>query len=280
MLTICPTPIGNLDDVTDRQREALASADVIACEDTRRTGKLLERLGIERTDRKPRLQAYHEHNEREAADQLVRALEVGKHVVLVSDAGTPGLSDPGYELVRRAAESDAAVVSLPGPAAAVVALVGSGLPTDAFQFRGFPPSSPESRRDFLRRIDSPDLTAVLYESPSRLVALLEDVVEVYGPARDVCVAREQTKRHEEWVRGEAEDVHRELDARDRVRGECTVVIDRGEARDAVSEEAVDRKIRELDDRGCSHRTIREVIAELFGLSRSDLYDRIESVLDE
>lgn len=280
MLTICPTPIGNLDDVTDRQREALAAAEIVACEDSRRAGKLLERLGIDREDGRPQLKPYHEHNEREASRELIRALERGADVTLVADAGTPGLSDPGYELVRRAAELDVDVVSLPGPSAAIVALVGSGLPTDAFQFRGFPPTSTESRRTFLRDVDSADLTTVLYESPERIVALMEDLVEVYGGDREVCVAREQTKRHEEWIRGTVREVRDTLASRDRIRGECTVVVDRAEDENVVTEETVDRKIRELDDRGLSHRTIREVVAELYDLSRSDLYDRIESVLED
>lgn len=279
MLTICPTPIGNLDDVTARQRRALESADVVACEDSRRTGKLLERLGIERTDGRPRLEPYHEHNADEAVEKLRRALEGGREVVLVSDAGTPGISDPGYELVSAAVEAGVEIDSLPGPSAAIVALVGSGLPTDAFQFRGFPPSSDRSRRSFLRDIESADLTTILYEAPGRVVATLEAIEEIYGAERRVCLARERTKRHEEWVRGTVEEVREEMVSREEVRGECTLVVDRAEAEEGPGEEAIDRKIRELEERGLSRRTIREVVAELYDLRRSGLYDRIEDVLD-
>jgi 16S rRNA (cytidine1402-2'-O)-methyltransferase len=146
MLTICPTPIGNLADVTERQRNALASADVIACEDTRTTGKLLQLLGISREDGRPRLVSYHEHNEAERIDELIETARADE-VVLVSDAGTPAISDPGFRLVRaaRAAGVDATV--LPGPVAAVLALVGSGLPADRWTFAGFLPSRDKARRD-------------------------------------------------------------------------------------------------------------------------------------
>ncbi len=279
-LTICPTPIGNLEDVTPRQRRALADADVIACEDSRRIGKLLEHLDIERRNGRPRLVPYHEHNERDAADRLERAIERGRRVVLVSDAGTPGISDPGFELIQRAIGTGRTVTALPGPVAAIVALTGSGLPMHDFQFRGFPPSSECARRQFLEEIDHPGLTTLLYESPNRLRHLVDDLVDVYGEEREICVARELTKMHEEYLRGAASDVRETLWTRDEMRGECVVVIspgDRAEKEKAAKNREVDQKIRELLARDFSPRTIKEIVSELYEVSRSDLYDRIHEI---
>jgi 16S rRNA (cytidine1402-2'-O)-methyltransferase len=269
-----------LDDVTPRQRLALADADVIACEDSRRIGKLLEHLEIDRRNRNPRLIPYHDHNERTAADRLERTLERGRRVVLVSDAGTPGISDPGFELIRRATELGLEVTSLPGPVAAMVALTGSGLPMHDFQFRGFPPGSETARRQFLEEIDRPGLTTLMYESPNRLRQLLDAVVDVYGEERQICVARELTKMHEEYLRGTAGDVRSTLRDRDEVRGECVVVVGPGAGADengGVTEREVDQKILELLDRNFSPRTIKEIVSELYEVSRSDLYDRIHGL---
>ncbi len=279
MLTICPTPIGNLDDATPRQQRALAEADMIACEDTRRTGKLLEHLGIEREGGTPELVRYEEHNEREAADQLVDHLRRGADVTLVSDAGTPGISDPGYWLVRAALGADIEVTSLPGSVAAIVGLVASGLPTTDVQFRGFPPSQSGQRRSFLERIDSPALTTVLYESPHRLEALFDDLSEIYGASRRATVGRELTKAHEEYLRGTVGDILDELRDRERIRGECTVVIEPA-PEEETDDEVVDAKIRELLDDGMRSRGIKEVVDELYDVSRSSLYDRIERIRDE
>jgi len=279
MLTICPTPIGNLDDLSSRQRSALREAEIVACEDTRRTGKLLEHIGVDRSDGSPQLVPYHEHNESEASERLLRALRADRDVVLVSDAGTPLISDPGYEIVQRATATDGVEVrALPGPSAALVALTASGLPAHDFQFRGFPPESEQTRRTFLRDVDGASVTTVLYESPGRVVDLLSDVVEEYGGGRALCVGRELTKMHEEYLRGEASEVLAELESRDDIRGECTVVIAPRPEGEQPRGESVDRKIRELLDRGLSARTIREVVAELFDdVSRSGLYGRIEEV---
>lgn len=276
MLTICPTPIGNLDDVSARQRDALAGADIIACEDTRRTGKLLEHLGIERTEGQPRLVPYHEHNEREAAQKLLEPIRKGESVVLVSDAGTPAISDPGYELVRRVVEANLPMTALPGPVAAMVALSASGLPTDAFQFRGFPPSKSGKRRSFLEEVETTELTTILYEAPHRVRELVADIVDVYGADRRICVARELTKMHEEYLRGGASEIVDELDDREEIRGEFVVLIGPG-AEVKADDEIIDAKIEELLARGLSHRTIKEVIAELFEIPRSELYERIEAV---
>lgn len=283
MLTVCPTPIGNLDDVTARQRRALAEADVVACEDTRRTGKLLEHLGIDREDGRPRLVAYHEHNESEAAERLVKALRRGDDVTLVSDAGTPAISDPGFAIIRRVADADLPMTALPGPVAAIVALTGAGLPTDAFQFRGYPPAKATKRRSFLDAIEVPGVTTLLYESPHRIEELLADLVEVVGAERRVCVARELTKMHEEYLRGTAEEVYRTLCEREETRGEFVVVVapppDEADA-GGVDEAAVAAKIRDLLDRGFSAKSIKEIIPEIYDVARSEMYDRIEDVKED
>ena len=278
MLIICPTPIGNLDDVTPRQRSALEGADLIACEDSRRTGKLLSLLGIERQDGSPRLVPYHEHNAREAVDELVGELTRGRRVVLVSDAGTPAISDPGYRLVRRAVEAQVEVTALPGPVAAMVALSASGLPTDSWQFYGFAPTSSDGRVATLEEADGAKMTSIYYESPKRIEALLEDVVAVCGADRAVCVGRELTKMHEEYVRGSAEEVRREFAGRDSVRGECVLVVGPGAAESGDSAAIqVDELIASMLDAGCRSRTIKDVVSQVHDVARSEMYDRIDEV---
>lgn len=278
MLIVCPTPIGNLQDTTPRQKEALASADIIACEDTRRTGKLLELLGIVRVDGKPRLSSYHEHNEAGRAAELVRALGAGKRVVLVSDAGTPTISDPGYRLVREAAEAGFEVVALPGPVAAMVALSGSGLPTSQFFFEGFLPNKTTARKERLEALRALEVTVVLYESPYRVVELLEDVEAVYGQAHEICAARELTKMHEEYLRGSAGEVREELAGRE-IHGEFVVLLApyKPDESEVDIDAQIDAKIAELLDEGMRPRGIKEVVAELFEVRKSELYDRIERV---
>jgi 16S rRNA (cytidine1402-2'-O)-methyltransferase len=278
MLIVCPTPIGNLGDVTARQREALEQADVIACEDTRRTGKLLELLGISRVDKRPKLVSYHEHNEAKRLGVLLDALAAGKQVVLVSDAGTPTISDPGYLLVRQAAAAGHAIAALPGATAGVVALSASGLPTDRFLFEGFVPARNTARRQRLEQLKAFETTVVLYESPYRVVELLEDVKEIFGHAHEVCVGRELTKMHEEYLRGAASQVHAELAARE-VQGEFVVVLAPfvRELSEEEIEAAIDDKIAELLEQGMRPRGIKEVVAELFEVRKSQLYDRIERV---
>lgn len=272
MLTVCPTPIGNLDDVTKRQREALRTADVIACEDSRTTGKLLELLGIDRADGRPRLKSFHEHNEERRVDELVQALLAGEAVVVVSDAGTPGISDPGFRLVRAARAAGVEVTVLPGPVAAVVALAGSGLPTDRWTFAGFLPSKSKAREEALERLRDGAATAVLYESPHRVVALVEAVASVYGDV-EVCVARELTKLHEEWLVGSADEVRARLQSRDRLRGEFVVVIAPGEVLGALDD--VDDWVAAMIDAGIRPSTIKAVASAATGLSKSNIWDRME-----
>ncbi len=212
-LLVVSTPIGNLDDLSPRARSALEEVDLVACEDTRRTGRMLARFGF-----KSRLVSLHEHNERQRLPRLLRELAAGRSVALASDAGTPLLSDPGYLLVREALAAGARVEAVPGPSAVLSALVISGLPPYPFTFAGFPPHRRGKRRTFYRRFAALDHTLVFFESPHRLLASLEDAIEELGD-RPAMVARELTKLHEEVLRGPLSSLLKELAARSSLKGE-------------------------------------------------------------
>jgi 16S rRNA (cytidine1402-2'-O)-methyltransferase len=217
MLYLVATPIGNLSDITLRALETLRQVDVIACEDTRKTGRLLKHFEIE----KPKI-AFHEHNERQATARVMSMIEQGQSVALVTNAGTPGISDPGFTLVRRAIEENVPVIMIPGPSALVMGLVLSGLPSHSFTFRGFPPRKPGPRKRFLKvDVDSPH-TLVFYESPYRLKAFLADAIEVFGD-RQAALANELTKMYEEIRRGTLSELLT-LFEDEEPRGEYTVVI--------------------------------------------------------
>ncbi len=217
-LLVVATPIGNLEDLSPRAREALAAADLVACEDTRHTGRLLAHLGLDK-----RLVSLHEHNERQRLPKLLDELEDGRRVALVSDAGTPLVSDPGYLLVREAAARGVPVEPLPGPSAVLAALVVSALPPYPYTFCGFPPPRAGRRRSFYRRFAELDHTLVFFESPHRLLASLDDAVAELGD-RPAAVARELTKLHEEVLRGSLAELRAELGERPALRGECVVVV--------------------------------------------------------
>ena len=276
MLTVCPTPIGNLQDLTPRQREALTSADVIACEDTRTTGKLLERLGISRET--TRLVSYHDHNAQQRAQELLEVLRAGRRVTLVSDAGTPTISDPGYRLVQAASQAGHPITALPGPVAALTALSASGLPSDRFFFEGFLPQKQQARLARLHQLKPLGVTLLCYESPHRLARALEDVVTVFGADLVVCVGRELTKMHEEYVRGPAQQVAQEFAGRERVRGECVLILaapEQGEAR--LEGEALDARIQELLAQGHRTKVVRDMLSTQTALASSALYERIEAL---
>ncbi len=220
-LVLVATPLGNLGDLSPRAEEALALADLIACEDTRRCGILLQQTGVDKRE----LTSLHEHNEERRLPKLIRRLQEGARVALVSDAGTPLISDPGFRLVRAAIESGIQVESVPGPSAPIHALVVSGLPPQPFTFAGFPPPKRGKRQTFFKRFSELGHTLVLFEAPHRLVACLEDALEVLGDRRAV-VARELTKLHEEVSRGQLSELLDDFSRRERVRGEITLVIDR------------------------------------------------------
>jgi 16S rRNA (cytidine1402-2'-O)-methyltransferase len=258
-LVVCPTPIGNLEDVTLRVLAALREADVVACEDTRRTRILLDRYGVA-----GRLVSYHEHNERARADELVARMREGAVVALVSDAGMPLVSDPGLVLVRACVAAGLGVEVLPGPSAALSALVASALPSDRWRFVGFLPR----KRGELEHVLRSDETLVAFESPRRLAASLE-VLADHEPGRQVAVCRELTKLHEEVVRGTAA----ELAARYRThppRGEIVLVVGPATAGPADLTQPLDALVR-LVAAGAKRRPAAVVVAELTGVSANALY---------
>ena len=218
MLYLVPTPIGNLEDITLRALRILREVDLIACEDTRTSGVLLSHYDIDT----PRT-SYHDHNETQRAPQLVARMEAGQHVALISDAGAPGISDPGFYLVRACMQAGVPVEALPGPTAFVPALAASGLPSDRFVFEGFLPVK-KGRQTRLKELTEEVRTMIFYESPHRLVKTLRQFEEVFGPERPVAVARELTKKFEEIRRGTLAEVHAYFADQSRVRGELVVVL--------------------------------------------------------
>ncbi|MXZ38765.1 MAG: 16S rRNA (cytidine(1402)-2'-O)-methyltransferase [Holophagales bacterium] len=223
-MRIVATPIGNLADLSPRAREALLSADLIACEDTRRTGRLFQSLGASGRDRRPPMLPLHDHNEDRQIGRLLERLEQGATVALVSDAGTPLVSDPGFRLARAAVAKNIAVEGLPGPSAILAALVVSGLPPYPFTFLGFPPPRQGKRRRFFEAHAELPHTVVFFESPQRAAASLADAAAVFGEAREAAVARELTKLHEEVLRGSLAEVAARVTERGKLRGEVTVVV--------------------------------------------------------
>ncbi len=217
-LYVVATPIGNLSDLTDRARAILASADLVACEDTRTTGMLLGRLGLNKE-----LVPYHEHNELEAGERLAELVAGGKSVAIVSDAGTPGLSDPGFRVVRACRRRSLPVVPVPGPVAFAAVLSASGLPTNGVLFAGFLPPKTSARCAFYERHRDFPYTVALYESCHRIQKAMDDVVATLGEARVVCVAKEVTKLHETFWVGSAADV-RDRIAKASLKGEFTLLI--------------------------------------------------------
>ena len=219
-LYLVATPIGNLADITHRALQILKDVDVIACEDTRHTHKLLQHYGIT-----TKTVSYHEHNEQQRTAQLVDQLKQGSDIAVVSDAGTPSISDPGFRLVRAAIENDVPVVPVPGPSALISALIAAGLPTDEFFFAGFLPSRSNARRTRLSELRAVPGTLIFYEAPHRLATTLKDAYEILGE-REAAVARELTKLHEEIKRGRLSELSSYFEDNDKARGEIVVLIDR------------------------------------------------------
>jgi 16S rRNA (cytidine1402-2'-O)-methyltransferase len=272
-LYLVGTPIGNLGDLTDRARATLGEADVVAAEDTRRTGALLRRLGI----RAPELVSFFEGNERERAGELLGALRHGQDVALVTDAGMPSVSDPGFRLVRACAEEGIDVRVVPGPSAAVAALVVSGLPTDRFVFEGFLPRRAGDRRERLRALAKDPRTIVLFESPRRVAATLEEVVEALGDRR-VALARELTKVHEETLRGLASEVLAEVRRRGQLKGEVALVVE-GALGGPASKPLMERLVAEaweLAKGGMRKRVAAAEVARRHGASANAIYRQMIS----
>jgi 16S rRNA (cytidine1402-2'-O)-methyltransferase len=221
-LYVVATPIGNLADLTDRARSILAAVDVVACEDTRTTGAMLTRLGVRRE-----LVAYHEHNETDAAERLAALLAAGKSIAVVSDAGTPGLSDPGFRIVRACRRRSLPVVPVPGASALLAVLSASGLPTNGFLFVGFLPPKTSARTAFFEKYRGFDYTVALYESCHRIDKAVEDIVATLGGERVICVAKEVTKLHETFFVGTAATVQAQL-AKSSLKGEFVLLIAPGD----------------------------------------------------
>ena len=266
-LYLVATPIGNLEDITRRAERVLASADHIACEDRRVTSRLLHHLGLRRP-----LALYHEHNAAAARPELLARLRAGQSVALVSDAGTPAISDPGYKLVREAVAQGSAVYPLPGPSATLAALIASGLPTDRFMFAGFLPPRSAARRRALEELAAVRTTLVLFESPQRLAELLADAAAVLGP-RPASIARELTKLHEEHRRGSLGDLAAAIAAEGPPKGEIVLVIGPAdEPVGALDDAAVDELLREAL-RSEKPRVAAAAVATATGRTANELYRR-------
>jgi 16S rRNA (cytidine1402-2'-O)-methyltransferase len=266
-LYIVATPIGNLEDVTYRAVRVLGEVDRIACEDTRQTRKLLDRYGISRP-----LVSYHEHNEQARSDALLRDLEAGMNIALVSDAGTPLVSDPGYRLVQAAREKGIAVSPIPGPSAILASLCVSGLPTDSFLFLGFLPAKSGQRRALLEQYRTIPATLVCYEAPHRVLETLEDLGAVLGP-RPVMLARELTKIHEEFLQGTPAELAARLRERGLLKGEITLIVGKGDGAPA-DDQPLDESVEKLIQAGLSRMDALKTIARQRGLSKRDVYKQV------
>jgi 16S rRNA (cytidine1402-2'-O)-methyltransferase len=267
-LYLVATPIGNLEDISLRALRILKEVDLIACEDTRHTARLLSHYGIST----PR-ESHHEHNEAAHTPRLLEMLRSGRNIALVTDAGMPLVSDPGYLLVSACRREGIPVVPVPGPSAVLTALAASGLPADTFHFGGFLPPRAEARRRRLRELSSISATLILFEAPHRILSSLEDMVKVLGE-RQACLARELTKIHEEWLRGTLTAILEILRSRAGVKGEITLVIGRGEPalEIATRPESISKHLdEEMSRTGSSRNEALKSVARQRGISRKEAY---------
>ena len=267
-LYIVSTPIGNLEDITLRALNILKEVDLIACEDTRTSNKLLSRYQIQ----KP-LTSYHEHNEIEKAEELLTLLKEGKSIALITDAGTPGVSDPGFRIVKLASENGIQVVPIPGASAAIAALSISGLPTSSFTFLGFPPRQNKKLSEFIERIKDRPETLIFYESPKRIIKTLEVMSKILG-RRNISISREITKMYEETLRGSISDIIDDLKSRETIKGEFVLLVE-GNSQDnqKFDSETLDEVLLYLKKEGHSLKdAVREVTADS-GISKSKVYKK-------
>jgi 16S rRNA (cytidine1402-2'-O)-methyltransferase len=268
-LYLVATPIGNLEDISQRALRTLREVDVVACEDTRRTRVLLNHFGI-----KTRTVSYHEHNEPTRAEQLCEDMQAGKSVALVSDAGTPLISDPGFRIVQAAIARGIAVVPIPGATALVAALVASGLSSDQFRFAGFLPARANARQTKLEELRAVPVTLVFYEAPHRIAATLKAALEVFGD-RSAVVARELTKLHEEVVRGRLSELTKRFAGDTTARGEMVLIIN-GAAEESVGESqpssaGLVERVNELENSGLDPKTALKQAARELGMKRAEAY---------
>ncbi|HHY09234.1 MAG TPA: 16S rRNA (cytidine(1402)-2'-O)-methyltransferase [Firmicutes bacterium] len=266
MLIVCPTPIGNLEDITLRVLRVLKEADLILAEDTRHTGRLLQHFGI-----KNRLASFHEHNEKEKSDEIIAALQQGRQIALVSDAGMPGISDPGAFLIKRVIEKNLPLQVLPGPNAAVTAYLQSGLIEDHFIFYGFLPRRTKKRRQKLKELKDLSFPLIFYEAPHRLKDTLRDLLEIFGPRR-AALSRELTKLHEETVRGTLADIDAFLQAGP-PRGEFVLTVAGAVAeKDEKTEGDIRRALAELLAKGMTRRSAITKVSEKYRLPKNRVYE--------
>lgn len=273
-LYLVATPIGNLDDMVPRAVKVLQSADAIAVEDSRHSGKLLQHFNIS----KP-LIPYHDHNERDAAERILQLLQAGKRVALISDAGTPAIADPGYRLVRLAHQHAVRVESVPGPCAAIAALAGSGLPSDSFRFNGFLPAKQQARKTALENLREETATLIFYEAPHRLADTVSDMAEVLGGEREVCLTRELTKHFETlWLTTLAELQQAIAEKRVEERGEIVLIVagnPQQPADDAEAERVLKILLQELPVKQAS-----ALASQITGVAKRELYQRALALKDE
>ncbi len=283
-LYIVGTPIGNMDDITLRALKVLEQVHIVAAEDTRNTGKLLANHNI-----KSKLVSYHEHNEREQALNLIKKIKDGYLVALVSDAGTPSVSDPGYRIIKEAIASSIKVIPVPGVSASTTALCASGLPTDSFFFAGFSPKKKGPRLNRLEKLAKEKSTIIFYESPKRILTFLEELTATMGD-RQCVVCREMTKSYEEFIRGSLSEVWDKLKQRGKVRGECTIVVSGQPEEDSFQEEnreeaMIDEVIKRLgesfdepfDESVPKPSDLAKEIARKYKLSKKKVYDKIVEI---
>jgi 16S rRNA (cytidine1402-2'-O)-methyltransferase len=273
-LYLVATPIGNLEDITLRALRILKEVDLIACEDTRQTQKLLNHYNIA-----TRTVSYHQHNEAARALELVKDLQQGASIALVTDAGMPGISDPGFRLISLAIQHRVPVVPVPGASAFLSALAASGLPTDSFRFSGFLPAKLGERRAMLEAIKPSPRTQVFYEAPHRILDAMSDVVEVLGSGRPVVIAREITKLHEEFLRGPAAEVLETLKSRETIKGEITLLIGKAEQSgsiDPVPQVSLRRRVDQvMAEEKLDEKAALKKVAKERGISKSEAYRELQ-----
>jgi 16S rRNA (cytidine1402-2'-O)-methyltransferase len=275
ILYVVATPIGNRDDITLRALSVLKNADLIAAEDTRHTGRLLSFHDIT-----GRLTSYHEYNEKIKTPGLIDRLKTGSSVALVSNAGTPVVSDPGYRLIKEAIAAGINVVPVPGVSAAVAALSVSGLATDSFIFIGFCPRKKEKRLDLLKSLKNEKRTVIFYESPRRIQRLVEEIISVAGE-RDSVISREITKIHEEFIRGTLSEILTVLKERSEIKGECTLIVSGCEEKEEASPEMFARELKEsILSNKSPLSVIAKETAKKFGLSKKEVYDEALRIKNE
>jgi 16S rRNA (cytidine1402-2'-O)-methyltransferase len=266
-LYVVATPIGNMEDITLRALRVLSEVDLVAAEDTRHTGKFLKHYKID-----VRLISCHEHNEEKRSNELIEQLKNGKNIALVSNAGTPTVSDPGYRLIQKSISNNIQVIPIPGVSAAITALSVAGLPTDSFIFIGFAPRKPGKRHTFFHSLSREPRTLIFYESPHRLLNLLEHLLINLGERRAV-LARELTKLHEEFLRGSLSHIINKIKSRGELKGECTLIVEGLTTEIQISDDDLQQKIQyAMDQPGQKLSRLVKEIAERYGISRKKVYD--------